>query len=271
MLDDEYNDFEEMNDSKDITIPPLKKINHEKKEKKNKNKKISIEDIDGKKIKNVKITSPRTKAAMIKLGYVDEDLNFLTFKEFIQKNPNLTGAENKIKKNRYEYIINLREKRINEIIELREKINPDELSTQYFLIKKSNNNSSKMNFDNSKYKSTMIENQKKEFQRLKNKNEKELLGMIQYELKRELMKKEAEDKIENDRIKKEKYEKEIIKKRKKEEKLRREKEKEEEKKQKELENYQKKLERERYEEEIRKAKEEEKQEKKRLKEEKKKI
>ncbi len=42
-----------------------------------------------------------------------------------------------------------------------------------------------MNFDNSKYKSTMIENQKKEFQRFKNKNEKELLGMIQYELKRE--------------------------------------------------------------------------------------
>ena len=53
MLDDEYNDFEEMNDSKDITIPPLKKINHEKKEKKNKNKKISIEDIDGKKIKKL--------------------------------------------------------------------------------------------------------------------------------------------------------------------------------------------------------------------------
>ena len=235
-----------------------------KKKKKNKNKKISIEDIDGKKIKNVKITSPRTKAAMIKLGYVDEDLNFLTFKEFIQKNPNLTGAENKIKKNRYEYIINLREKRINEIKELREKINPDELSSQYSLIKKSNNNS-KIDSNNSKYKSTAIENQKKEFERLKNKNEIELLGMVQYELKRELLKKEAEDKIEQDKIRKEKYEKDIMKKRKKEEKLRKEKEKEEEKKQKELENYQKKLERERYEEEIRKAKEEEKEEKKKIK------
>ena len=247
MLDDEYNDFEEMNDSKDITIPPLKKINHEKKEKKNKNKKISIEDIDGKKIKNVKITSPRTKAAMIKLGYIDEDLNYLTFKEFIEKNPNLRGLNKEIKKNRYEYIINLREKRINEIKELREKINPDELSSQYSLIKKSNNNS-KIDSNNSKYKSTAIENQKKEFERLKNKNEIELLGMVQYELKRELLKKEAEDKIEQDKIRKEKYEKDIMKKRKKEEKLRKEKEKEEEKKQKELENYQKKLERERYEE-----------------------
>ena len=34
MSDDEYNDFEEMNDSKNITIPPLKKIKHEKKKKK---------------------------------------------------------------------------------------------------------------------------------------------------------------------------------------------------------------------------------------------
>ena len=31
MLDDEYNDFEEMNDSKDITIPPLKKTNKKRK------------------------------------------------------------------------------------------------------------------------------------------------------------------------------------------------------------------------------------------------
>ena len=222
MSDNEYNDFEENNDNNNIIIPELKQIKDKKIEKKNKNNKISIEDINGKKIKKVKITSPRTKAAMIKLGYIDEDLNYLTFKEFIQKNPNLTGENKEIKKNRYEYTINLRQERINEIIELREKINPDELSSQYSLIKKSNN-SSKMNSDNSKYKSTMIENQKKEFERLKNKNEKELLGMIQYELKRELMKKEAEDKIENDRIKKEKYEKEIIKKRKKEEKKRREK------------------------------------------------
>ena len=44
-------------------------------------KKMSIDDIDGKEMKNVKITSPRSKAAMIKLGYVDKDLNYITFKE----------------------------------------------------------------------------------------------------------------------------------------------------------------------------------------------
>ena len=146
MSDNEYNDFEENNDNNNIIIPELKQIKDKKIEKKNKNKKISIEDIDGKKIKNVKITSPRTKAAMIKLGYVDEDLNFLTFKEFIQKNPNLTGENKEIKKNRYEYTINLRQERINEIIELREKINPNELSSQYSFIKKINN--SKINSNN---------------------------------------------------------------------------------------------------------------------------
>ena len=29
---------------------------------------------------------------MIKLGYIDEDLNYLTFEEFIQKNPNLINT-----------------------------------------------------------------------------------------------------------------------------------------------------------------------------------
>ena len=43
---------------------------------------MSIDDIDGKEMKNVKITSPRSKAAMIKLGYVDKDLNYITFKEW---------------------------------------------------------------------------------------------------------------------------------------------------------------------------------------------
>ena len=44
-------------------------------------KKMSIDDIDGKEMKNVKITSPRSKAAMIKLGYVDKDLNYIIFKK----------------------------------------------------------------------------------------------------------------------------------------------------------------------------------------------
>ncbi len=35
---------------------------------------------------------------MIKLGYIDEDLNYLTFKEFIENNPNLRGLNKEIKK-----------------------------------------------------------------------------------------------------------------------------------------------------------------------------
>ena len=96
MSDNEYNDFEDDNNSNNIEVKELKDKKLEKKN--NKNNKISIEDINGKKIKKVKITSQRTKAAMIKLGYIDEDLNYLTFKEFIENNPNLRGLNKEIKK-----------------------------------------------------------------------------------------------------------------------------------------------------------------------------
>ena len=254
MSDDEYNDFEMSNNNS--KLPSTNK-------KRKTMKKMTIDDIDGKEMKNVKITSPRSKAAMIKLGYVDKDLNYITFKEFIEQNPNLIGAKKEIKKNRYEYLENLRKERIKEIKELREKIDPNELSSQYSLIKKNNSSKIKNEESDSKFKSTAIENQKKEIQRLKNKNEMELIGMVEYELKRELMKKQAEEKIKKENEKMEKYQKALMKQRRKEEKLKRKKEEEAEKKQKELEEYQRKLDNERYMEEIRKAKEEEKEEKKR--------
>ena len=224
-----------------------------------KKKNISIDDIDGKQIKNVKITSPRTKAAMKKLGYKDSDLNYLTYEEFLKNNPNFFGEKKQLNKIRYVCFENLRKERINNIKNEREKLKYEDYND-------SNKNKNYSNFeteiDTTKFKSTAIENQKKELQRLKNKNELELIGKVKYELEREIMKKKAEEKMKEDNEKAEIYQKNLLKKRKIEEEIKREKEIKKEKEEKELEENQRKLDHERYMKEIEKAKEEEKEEKK---------
>ena len=90
----------------------------------NKNKKkVSILDIDIKDKEKPRINSPKSRIAMIKLGYTDKDLNYIKYNEYLEKNPNLNGIKKEIKKKRYEYTENKRiENIINKIIEEREKV-----------------------------------------------------------------------------------------------------------------------------------------------------
>ena len=191
---------------------------------------ISIDDIEDKKIKNVRITSPRSKEAMKQLGYKDCDLNYLTYDEYKKQNPNFIGEKENKTKFRYECLEKLRQERINNIKNIREKLEEED----YYSSKKNKDISKfETEIDNTQFKSTAIENQKKELQRLKNKNKLELIGKVKYELERELMKKQAEQKLKEDNEKTEKYNKALLKKRKEEEKIKREKEIEKKKKEKE--------------------------------------
>ena len=97
----------------------VKELNETKKNK----KKVSILDIDIKDKEKPKINSPKSRIAMIKLGYTDKDLNFIKYNEYLEKNPNLNGIKKEIKKKRYEYTENTRiENIINKIKEEREKV-----------------------------------------------------------------------------------------------------------------------------------------------------
>ena len=63
--------------------------------------------------------------------------------------------------------------------------------------------------------SSIFEEEKKCLERMKNKNEMELMSKIQYELKTEIMKKKAEEKIREQNEKMRRYHKNLLKKKKK--------------------------------------------------------
>ena len=88
--------------------------------------KISINDIDYYS-KKVRISSPRSITAMNKLGINNKDLEFLTFKEYLHNHPELIAQNKEIQKIKYNYVEELRKRRIEQIKELRNEIPEEEL------------------------------------------------------------------------------------------------------------------------------------------------
>ena len=77
-------------------------------------KKISIDDIDYYSRK-IKINSPRSVKAMNKLGITNKDLEYLTFKEYFIKNPELIGQTKEIQRIKYIYVEEIRKRNIEQI------------------------------------------------------------------------------------------------------------------------------------------------------------
>lgn len=235
---------------------------------------ISIEDINlyqGK----IRINSPTTLKAMKLLGYNISELQFLSLKDYLKKNPNLIGASKQMQQSYYNYVEKLREERFNKIKMLRLQLkseNPpliNKRSQSCYRLKKNNRNSKKFNLYSSKGRGfsgfTALEKEKKILERIRTKNETEILNRIQFELKRELARKKNEEKIEKQNIKLKRYENELYNKRKEEEINKKNKETELNKKQHELEIVEKESRKKKYNEEIEKAKENERRERRRLK------
>ena len=155
---------------------------------------LSIEEIDTNSKKKFRITSPRSLSVMKKLGVSNSELHFVTYKQFLKQHPDLFGEKKDITKVGYEFYESNRKEIINKIKKLREKEKNESLKSNSQTIQNNNN-------DNQKsievVKSTAIENEEKAFERMKNKNEKDLIGMVQYELKREIMKKQAEEQLKD--------------------------------------------------------------------------
>lgn len=141
-----------------------------------------------------------------------------------------------IQKSKYDYLESLRQKRIKEIKEKRDTLDMNVINTSKHtrpLTGTNNLRGEKTGMPNTGFKSTAIENEKKALERMKNQNEMDLVSMVQYELKRELMKKDAEEKIRMQQEKMNKYQRELENKRKSEEMAKREKEQKASQKQKE--------------------------------------
>ena len=238
---------------------------------------ISIDNISLKQ-KKIRINSPTSLKAIKELGYNISELEYLPFKDYLKQNPSLIGETKQMQQSHYDYIEKLRKDRFIKIKELRFRFKnentplADQKSQSCYNLKNdfSKNRRIKQNTSSSigsdMYGHTAIENEKKVLERMKNKNETEMINKIQYELKRELARKKNFDKLIKQNLKLKNFEKKLYKKRKEEELIKKMKEQEQIKKQQELEMMEKELNKKIYNEEMLKAKKEEKKERQKMKE-----
>lgn len=147
---------------------------------------ISIEDIN-EFTKKVRITSPRSIKAMNNLGINYQDLEYLTYQEYLNKNLGLIGESNRMKKVIYEHIENIRKGLINQVRAAREKIIMEDKQTR----KRSLSSKNRKTMDLSNKSKTVnslkfSEKDLKAFKRMKNINKTNLFNRLELELKKEL-------------------------------------------------------------------------------------
>ena len=150
---------------------------------------VSINDIN-EYSKNIRINSPRSKIAMNKLGISNEELEYMTFKEYLQKNPQLIGQSKELRKIKYDYTEELRKKKINQIKIVRNELTDKELASFQRRCLSSKHRTKNLELESPKKKNSFISNfsdkENKLFNRMRNINKTELFNRMQLELKKEL-------------------------------------------------------------------------------------
>ena len=170
-------------------------------------KKISIDDINCYS-KRIKINSQRSEKSMKKLVITNKDLEYLTFKEYFIKNPELIGQTKEIQRIKYIYVEEIRKRNIEQIKKLRNEISEEDFSSkkrcQSSKIRGQNEYYNKTNQKNRKLSNSFVDKDIKTFNRMRNINKTELFNRMQIELKKELMKiiNEEKEKKENEDIRK---------------------------------------------------------------------
>jgi len=148
--------------------------------------KVSIEDINYF-TKKVKITSPRSLKAMNDLGINNQNLEYLTFKEYLEQNPELIGETQRMQNLIYNHVQTIRKALIAQVIEARKKI----IQEDYPIKKRSISSKYRKPLsleNNSKVSSKQDFNEKdiKAIDRMKNINKTNLFNRMEMELKKEL-------------------------------------------------------------------------------------
>jgi hypothetical protein len=147
------------------------------------------------------IESPRSIRAMFQIGLIMDDIRYLSFSEYINNNPTFISLPKEIQKKRYDFWEKYRIDKIQKIKELRDAIIEEE--------KINNDNNGKneeininINEENNKeIKSSAINEELRQFERMKRKNEMDLINRVEFELKRQIMLKEGEGKIRRQNMK----------------------------------------------------------------------
>ena len=151
-----------------------------------KDKLISIDDIDFF-TKKVKITSPRSIKAMNNLGVNNNDLEYLTFKEYLEKNPQLIGESKRMQKLEYNHVQTIRKELIEQIIEARKKIISEESHNKKRSVSSKYRKSMAIEYNQNLFNSQeLTEKDIKAIKRMKNINRTNLSNRLELELKKEL-------------------------------------------------------------------------------------
>ena len=155
--------------------------------------KISIDDIDYYS-KKVRINSPRSLLAMKKLGITNEELEYLSFKEYLQKYPELIAKNKELQQIKYNYIEEIRLKNIEQIKQLRSEIPEEEIAPikKRAFSSKLRGQNNYLSYEEHSTKNhpsnQFLDKDIKSFNRMRNINKTELFNRMQIELKKELMK-----------------------------------------------------------------------------------
>ena len=170
---------------------------------------ISIETYISNPNQITKLNSPRTLEAIKLLGYTQEDIMYIPINKYSIIDQSFRTLSPEMQKKRYQMYNEFRLNKIQEIYELRNQIDLSKLQSN------SDNNTCQKSatqrtnvFSNDNVTSTAIIEEKKQFEKMKRKNEMDLMNMIEYELQRKVMTKEAEAKIRKQQMKIESYKRE---------------------------------------------------------------
>ena len=157
------------------------------------------------------IESPRSLKAMKELGYIMEDIVYFTFPEYINNNPTFLALPKEKQKDRYQFSELYRQAKIQKIELYREELiekekqgeNNDEENNEQ------ENNNENNNINGIEVGSSAINEELRQFERMKRKNEMDLINAVEYELQRQIMLKEGEAKIRRQNIKNDKFKKTV--------------------------------------------------------------
>jgi hypothetical protein len=109
--------------------------------------------------KKIRISSPRSLTAMNKLGISNHELEFLTFKDYLEKYPQLIGQDKEMQKIKYNYEEELRKKRFEQIKLIRnELLNEDAAVPMKQRCLSSKERGEKINFNSNNINNKKISN-----------------------------------------------------------------------------------------------------------------
>ena len=184
------------------------------------------------------IESPRSIKAMFHIGLIMDDIRYLTFSDFINNNPSFRSLPKETQLKRYEFSEQYRYEKIQKIKEFRdlliehekENINDKDIINNNINEGEEINENNIDNNINEGIGSTAINEELRQFERMKRKNEMDLMNAVEFELQRQIMIKEGEAKLRKQNIKNDNFRKSVESKNELEKKKMRKEKKEEKKK-----------------------------------------